>query len=107
MKQISLLNKGKTVKRSNKDKSPWVTNCILKSVRTKNRLYKTYLMNPTDKNEQVYKKYKNKLNHVIKIAKKKYYESLLIKHKHNSRMVWKTLNEILNKPNKNTNISKT
>ena len=97
----------KNSKKINKDKSPWVTNCILKSVRTKNRLYKTYLMNPTDKNEQVYKIYKNKLNHVIKIAKKKYYESLLIKHKQNSRMVWKTLNEILNKPNKNTNISKT
>jgi transaldolase len=64
-------------------------------------------LNPTDKNEQIYKKYKNKLNHVIKTAKKKYYESLLIKHKQNSRMVWKTLNEILNKPNKNTNISKT
>jgi hypothetical protein len=42
----------------NKHKSPWITNCILKSVRTKNRLYKTYLINPTDKNEQVYKNIK-------------------------------------------------
>ena len=102
-----LIKQRKNSKTINKDKSPWITNCILKSVRTKNKLYKTYLMNPTDKNEQIYKKYKNKLNHVIKTAKKKYYESLLIKHKQNSRIVWKTLNEILNKPNKNTNISKT
>ena len=54
----------------NKNKSPWITNCILKSVRKKNRLYKTYLLNPTDKNKHIHKKYKNKLNHIVKIAKK-------------------------------------
>ena len=58
MKQIFLLYKEKNNKKINKDKSPWITNCILKSVRTKNRLYKTNLMNPTDRNEQIYKKYK-------------------------------------------------
>ena len=57
--------------------------------------------------KKTYKKYKNKLNHIIKIAKKTYYEEQLIKHKQNSRMIWKTLNEILNKRNKNTKISKT
>ena len=37
-----------------------------------------------------------------------YYESLLIKHKQNSRMIWKTVNEILNKRLKNNDkISKT
>jgi hypothetical protein len=40
------------------------------------------------------------------MAKKTYYEEELIKHTQNSRMMWKTLNELLNKPKKNTKISK-
>jgi hypothetical protein len=84
-----------------------MTNCILKSVRNDNKLYKTFLMNRNSKNEKSYKNYKNKLNHIIKRAKKKYYEDQLIKYKQNSRMMWKTLNELLNKPKKNTKISKT
>jgi hypothetical protein len=64
-------------------------------------------MNRNSKNEQLYKNYKNKLNHIIKMAKKTYYEDQWIKYKQNSRMVWKTLNELLNKPKKNTKISQT
>ena len=64
-------------------------------------------MNRNSKNEKLYKNYKNKLNHIIKLAKEKYYEDQLIKYKQNSRMMWKTLNELLNKPKKNTKISKT
>ena len=51
-----------------------MTNCILKSIRKKNKLYKTFLMNRNSKNEQ----------HIIKIAKKSYYEDQLIKYKQNS-----------------------
>jgi hypothetical protein len=57
-----------------KNRSPWITRCIAKSVKQKNKLYKKYLQYPKGKNEKIYKKYKNKLNHVIKVAKKKYYE---------------------------------
>ena len=85
------LKKRKTNEKVNKNKSPWITNCILKSVRKKHKLYKSFLINPNDKNKQIYIKYKNKLNHIIKIAKKTYYEEELIKHKQNSRMMWKTL----------------
>ena len=54
-----------------------------------------------------YTKYKNKLNHIIKLAKKIYYAEQFIKHKQNPKMMWKTLNELLNKPTKNTKLSKT
>ena len=80
--------------------------CV-KSVKNKNKLYKTLLKNPNNKNRQKYTKYKNKLNHIIKIAKKIYYEEQLIKYKKNSKMMWKTLNELLNKPSKNIKLSKT
>ena len=56
----------------------------------------------------MYKNYKNKLNHIIKRAKKTYYEGQLITYKQNSRMMWETLNELLNRTKKlNTKISKT
>jgi hypothetical protein len=48
--------------------------CV-KSVKNKNKLYKTLLKNPNNKNRQKYTKYKNKLNHIIRIAKKIYYEA--------------------------------
>ena len=65
-----------------------MTRCILKSVlkksvRNKNKLYKSFRKNPNYINKQKYIKYKNKLNHIIKIAKKIYYEELLIRYKQN------------------------
>ena len=60
-----------------------MTNCIAKSVKNKNKLYKTYLNNPCKRNKNVYK-----LNHVIKVSKRMYYEEQLIKHKHETKMVW-------------------
>ena len=79
-----------------------MTKCIAKSFKKKNKLYKTYLNNPCKRNENLYKKYKNKLNQVIKVSKKIYYEEQLIKYKHNTKMVWRTQNEILNRGRRNT-----
>lgn len=67
-----------------KAKSPWMTKGILKSVQRKNQLYKRYLLQANRKNEIFYKKYKNKLNHVIKHSKKGIMNSSLLntsKHK--------------------------
>ena len=83
-----------------------MTKSVLKSVRTKNKLYKAYLLNNSKKNQNLYKKYKNKLNHVIKASKKMYYEEQLIKYKHDTKMIWKTLNNILNKKNKENKFTK-
>ena len=74
----------KVVKRNiDKTRSPWMTKCIAKSVKQKNKLYKKYLQWPTEKKGKIYKQYKNKLNHIIRAAKKKHYEEQLIKYKHN------------------------
>jgi hypothetical protein len=43
-----------------------MTKCIAKSVKKKNTLYKKHLCHPTTNNEDKYKQYKNKLNHIIK-----------------------------------------
>ena len=80
----------------NNTKSLWMTNAIFKSISKKNKLYKKILKKPTRKNETDYKKYKNKLNHVIKNAKKAYYEKQFVKYKNNTKKTWQTINEILN-----------
>ena len=49
---------------------PWLSKGLLKSIRRKNRLYKRYLNTPNDVNQASYKKYKNKLNHSLRIAKR-------------------------------------
>ena len=48
----------------------------------------------------MYKKYKNKLNHLLRSAKRRYYEERLESTKINIKTTWKTLNEIIKKKTK-------
>ena len=57
--------------------NPWSTNAILKSINTKNKLYFIKLKYRTIENDNKYKKYRNKLNHIIKKAKADYYKMKL------------------------------
>ena len=52
-------------KRSN---SQWIFKGLKKASKRKETLYKKFLKNPTQQNEQDYKRYRNKLNHLIRIA---------------------------------------
>ena len=56
------------------DGKPWLSKGLLKSIRTKNKLYKQYLTNRSPHYEIRYKNYNNKLNHSLRIAKRTYYE---------------------------------
>ena len=42
-----------------------------------------------------YKKYRNKLNHIIRLAKKNYYNKKLSDSKSNLKQTWQTMNELL------------
>ena len=53
---------------------PWLSKGLLKSIRQKNRLYKRYLNSPSSENELSYKRYRNKLNHSLRLAKQIYYD---------------------------------
>ena len=77
-------------------KKPWFSKALLKSVRKKNILYKRFLNNPTSRSEFLYKCYKNKLNHTIRVAKRLYYGKKIEEAKSNIKNTWRLLNEILN-----------
>lgn len=75
---------------------PWISQGLLKSIKQKNKLYKRYLSNPSPQKELIYKTYKNKLNHSLRIAKRLYYDKKLNESKSNMRATWCLLNEVLN-----------
>ena len=77
--------------------SPWITPGLLKSINKKNRLYKKFIRSPSLSNERKYKTYKNKLNHLIRIAKRKYYDTKFESAKNDLRTTWKLLNEVINR----------
>ena len=97
---ISVFRNQKKVlsKRINKIKSPWLSYGLLKCIRRKNRLYKKFLRKPTEINMETYKKYRNRLNFTLKLAKRNYFTNLLEKEKNNMRNTWKVLNSII-RPN--------
>ena len=86
----------KNLVNQNKQKlKPWLTKAILKSIKTKNKLYtKCYKQN---KPELIAynKKYLNKLTFIKRLAKEQYYTSQLLKHKQDISKQWSIINELL------------
>ena len=85
------------VKRNkNRPLTPWMTKALLVSTRKKNKLYKQFMAKRNPARESLYKKYKNKLTHLIKGAKKAY-EKRFDAVKNNQKATWKLINEVINK----------
>ena len=79
---------------------PWITPGIIKSIKTRNKLYKIFIKQPTEGNKNKYTKYRNKLTHVIRSSTKKYYSDKFNSCKNNIKNTWRTINEILGKSKK-------
>ena len=84
---------------------PWMSSALLKSCKTKNKLYRKYLKSKSTIAYSKYKTYKNKLTTILRNCEKNYYANLLELHKSNLKETWKIIREVLNQPNsKPTNI---
>ena len=77
--------------------NPWMTNSIYNSIKTKNKLYFIKQKYRSFVNENNYRKHRNLLNRVIKLAKKQYYKDKLHKSANRSKAIWSVINEILSK----------
>ena len=53
---------------------PWISRGILKSIKTKQKLYLSHFVNGNSEQKQLYKKYANELTKVKFAAKKLYYQ---------------------------------
>lgn len=89
----------KVSSRNSKSFKPWISKGLLRSIKKKNKLYKQFLYSPNPGNESIYKVYKNKLTHSIRVAKRLYYDKKLADNKSNIKETWKILNSIINKKN--------
>ena len=82
--------------------NPWMTKGIINACNKKNNLYKIFIKNRNEINEQRYKKYKNKLISVLRMSKQEYYTKILNKHKNNIKETWNILRNATGSSTANT-----
>jgi hypothetical protein len=85
-------------------KEPWISQGILISTKTKDKLFKSYskITRPMEKEmaHVKYKKYRNLLNRLIRKAKAIYWHGIFSEFKNNMKKTWENINIILNKKSK-------
>ena len=71
---------------------PWLRDSLLKSIKTKNKLYALSSKMPSPLRIATYKKYRNKLNHILKLSEKRYYHDKFELYRNNICQSWSVLN---------------
>ena len=76
-----------------KSRKPWLSNGLIKSIKTKNQVYVKYLRRPTLTNRLLYKQSRNKLNMLMHRVEREYHDNdLSIDTQKNLRKSWEMLN---------------
>ena len=76
---------------------PWITKGIRKSIKTKTQLYKKFIKTNDNFFYNRYKIMRDKLNHLIRSQKRKYYNNFFEKNKKNMKKLWSKINSIIHK----------
>jgi hypothetical protein len=83
--------------RNNHKLEQWITNGLLISRKTKIKLYKRSVSNPSDYNILTFKNFRNMYNSTIRAAKKLYFEKTFKKFQSNLKKSWEILYSAVNK----------
>ena len=83
-----------TVKENSKSQT-WFTSGLQNSCRRKYALYKQYCNNPTPANKDIYTKFRNKYNYLIKLCRKKYYHDKLSSICSSPKQTWSLIKSVL------------
>ena len=73
---------------------PWITLAIRKSIFVKNKLYKKFLKSKLPYYYLKFKYYRNRLNHLIKVSKKQYYNDYFHANRSNPK-IWTGIKRII------------
>ena len=86
---------------------PWLTKGILKSINRRIQYYKKFMSTNNQKWYDLYKIYRDKINHLIRNSKSNYYKKYFNDYKQNGKKIWKGINELISekKGNKSQNIN--
>lgn len=76
----------------------WMSSGLAISCKTKSALYYKYKKSPSDHRFEKYKTYRNKLNVLLRKAKKEYFAAQLKLAKNNLKQTWDVIKQALNKP---------
>ena len=96
------LRKNKTIYH---DRKPWLTSGLRESIKIKNKLYVSTKKGQNKEEKHLfYKRYRNKLNHLLRSVERKYYQDMLKEHRSNVKRCWQIIKMSINK---NTNMSVT
>jgi len=78
---------------------PWISHGIISSIKHGDYLFRVYKRSNLLTDFETYKQFRNRLTHVRRLAKRKYYEEQFAQNSRNSKRTWKLINDILAKPN--------
>jgi hypothetical protein len=87
----------KTFKKRYTCNKPWLSEGLRQSIKNKNWLFRKYIKNHNDDDFVLYKKYRNKLHHILRIAEREHYQELILNNKNNLRKTWAVMKEVINK----------
>ena len=90
--------------KSKRPNNLWISKGLKKSSKTKEILYRKFIKNPSHKHERNYKIYRNKLNHLIRIAKKNCYSKRLDQTGNDIKSTWNIINELLGREKSKTRL---
>ena len=79
----------------NKHSSSWMTQKLKDCIKKKAKLYRAYLKGQINKVD--YTLFKNRLTNVIRRSKALYYSKILLENANNSKVLWSTINSIMNR----------
>ena len=67
---------------------PWLSTALKESIKIKNKLYVKSKRSGNSEKVSYYKKYRNKLNQLIRSAERKHFHDVLLEHKSNLKKSW-------------------
>ena len=81
-------------------KKPWISNGILKSIKTKQKLFKSHFLSHDQAKVKCFKTYNNKLNKIKDLAKGTYFSTKFYLNKEDIKTTWKLIGMIINRKKK-------
>lgn len=79
---------------------PWITNGILKSIKRKQKMYRTHFLSNNPLKVEEYKHYANQLNYIKNRSKTDYYTKTFASYKNNLKSTWKLIGTLINRKTK-------
>jgi len=82
--------------KSKRSRKPWITSGLMKSICNKNKLYKKFITSRTEADNTNYKRYRNKLTHLLRCAKSNYYLKKFTEVQQDIGETWKLIKQVVN-----------